>query len=89
VPLIAVDEVAGAWVAGAVVAADVAELLVPEFPLVAFFVATGFALFVAAAVAFESATAALEDDDEADAFDFAPDPAIGAPAIFIALVDPN
>jgi hypothetical protein len=46
-------------------------------------------LFVAAAVAFVVATAVLEDDDEADALDVAPDPATGAPAIFIALVDPN
>jgi hypothetical protein len=45
---------------------------------------------VAAADAFESATAALEEeDDEADAVDVTPDPATGAPAIFIALLDPN
>jgi hydroxymethylpyrimidine/phosphomethylpyrimidine kinase len=52
----------------------------------------GFALFVAVAVAFDVVTAALEefeDDDEADAVDVTPDPATGAPAIFIALVDPN
>jgi hypothetical protein len=30
-----------------------------------------------------------EDDDEADALDVAPVPAIGAPAMFIALVVPN
>jgi hypothetical protein len=53
-----------------------------------FFVATGLALFVAAAVAFVVA-AALEDDDEADALDVAPGPAIGPPAMLIALVDPN
>jgi uncharacterized membrane protein YvlD (DUF360 family) len=90
VPLIA------AAVAGAVVAAavGVAELLAPEFPLAGvfvapvFFVATGLALFVAAAVAFVVA-AALEDDDEADALDVAPGPAIGPPAMLIALVDPN
>jgi hypothetical protein len=85
--LIDAEFVAGAVVAGAcaaagaLVAALVAAAVAPEL-----FV--GFALFVAAAVAFESATAALEDD-EADALDVAPDPAIGAPAIFIALVDPN
>jgi hypothetical protein len=55
----------------------------------------GFALCVAVAVAFDVVTAALEeleeleDDDEADALDVAPDPATGAPAILIALVDPN
>jgi hypothetical protein len=65
--------VAGAWVAGAVVAPAA-----PEFSL-------GFALFVAAAVALVVA----EDDDEADALDVAPVPAIGAPAMFIALVVPN
>jgi hypothetical protein len=81
--LIAVDEVAGAWVAGAVVAADVAELLVPEFPLVAFFVASGFAPLVAGAFA------VAEVDDEADATAVAPDPVTGAPAMLIALVDPN
>jgi hypothetical protein len=61
-------------------------LFVPEL-----FVATGLAFFVAAAVALDSAaTAVLEDDeDEADAVDVTPDPATGAPAIFIALVDPN
>jgi hypothetical protein len=31
----------------------------------------------------------LEDDDEADAVDITPEPAIGPPAIFIALVVPN
>jgi hypothetical protein len=30
-----------------------------------------------------------EDDDEADALDVAPGPAIGPPAMFIALVVPN
>jgi hypothetical protein len=49
----------------------------------------GFALFVAAAVAFVVAVALAEDEDEADALDVAPVPAIGAPAIFIALVVPN
>jgi hypothetical protein len=80
--LIDAEFVAGACVAaGAVLSATVAPELF-----------AGFALFVAAAVAFESATAALEefeDGDEADALDVAPDPATGAPAIFIALVDPN
>jgi hypothetical protein len=81
VPLILVFEavvgavVAGACVAGAVVAPAAAELLV------------GFALFVATAVALVVALA--EDDDEADALDVAPVPAIGPPAIFIALVVPN
>jgi hypothetical protein len=86
VPLIA------AGVAGAVVAAavGVAELLAAEFPLagvfvaLAFFVATGFELFVAAAVAF-----AEDDDDEADALAVVSAPAIGAPAMLIALVDPS
>ena len=79
VPLIA------AGVAGAVVAAavGVAELLAAEFELagvfvaLAFFVATGFAAEVA------------EDDDEADALAVVSAPAIGAPAMLIALVDPN
>jgi high-affinity Fe2+/Pb2+ permease len=85
--LIALGDVAGACVAGAVVAAVVAELL-PEFPLLAFFVATGFALFVAAAVVFvEEAVAA--DDDEADATAVVSGPAVEPPAILIALVDPN
>jgi len=54
-------------------------------------VATGLALFVAAAVALVVATAAAveEDDDEADALDVAPGPVTGPPAIFIALVVPN
>jgi CBS domain containing-hemolysin-like protein len=86
--LIAVDDVVGACVAGAVVAAAVAELLVPEFPLVAFFVATGFALFVAAAVVFVE-EAVTEVDDEADATAVAPCPAAGAPAMLIARVAPN
>jgi acyl-CoA reductase-like NAD-dependent aldehyde dehydrogenase len=79
VPLILVFEVvaaalvAGACVAGAVVAPAAAELLV------------GFALFVAVALV----VALAEDDDEADALDVAPVPAIGAPAMFIALVVPN
>ena len=83
VPLIA------AAVAGAVVAAavGVAELLAAEFPLAgvfvapALFVATDFAALVAAEVA--------EDDDEADALAVVSAPAIGAPAMLIALVDPN
>jgi hypothetical protein len=65
-------------------AGSVATLFVPE-P----FVATGLAFFVATTVAFELATAVFEEDDEADAVDVTPDPAIGAPAIFITLVDPN
>jgi hypothetical protein len=88
VPLIA------AAVAGAVVAAavGVAELLAPEFPLAGvfvapvFFVATGLALFVAAALV---VALALEDDDEADALEVAPGPVTGPPAMFIALVVPN
>ena len=87
VPLIA------AAVAGAVVAAavGVAELLAAEFPLAgvfvapAFFVSTGLPAVVAAAVALVVA----EDDDEADALAVVSAPAIGAPAMFIALVDPN
>jgi hypothetical protein len=80
--LIEAEFVAGACVAaGAVLSATAAPELF-----------AGVALFVAAAVAFVVATAALEeleDDDEADAVDVTPDPATGAPAIFIALVDPN
>jgi hypothetical protein len=50
----------------------------------------GFALFVAEAVALVVATALEEDDDdEADALDVTPAPAIGPPAMFIALVVPN
>jgi hypothetical protein len=93
VPLILVFE----FVAGAVVAAavGVAELLAAEFPpacaFVAppFFVATGLALFVAAAVDLVVALAVAEDDDEADALDVAPGPVTGPPAMFIALVVPN
>ena len=78
-PLIAAEFVAGACVAaGAVLSAAVAPELF-----------AGFALFVAAAVALAVAAAFDDDDDEADAVDVTPDPAIGAPAIFIALVDPN
>jgi uncharacterized membrane protein len=87
VPLIA------AVVAGAVVAAavGVAELLAAEFPLAgvfvapALFVATGFAAVVALLVEAEDD----EDDDEADALAVVSAPAIGAPAMLIALVDPN
>ena len=87
VPLIA------AGVTGAVVAAAVggAELLAAEFALAgvfvapAFFVATGLAAAVALLVAAEVA----EDDDEADALAVVSAPAIGAPAMLIALVDPN
>jgi hypothetical protein len=70
-------------------AVGVAELLAAEFPLAgvfvapAFLVATGFAALVAAGVAF------AEDDDEADATAVVSAPAIGAPAMLIALVDPN
>jgi hypothetical protein len=82
--------------AGAVVAAVVgdAELLAAEFPLAgvfvapALFVATGFELLVAAAVALVVA-AEVADDDEADALAVISAPAIGAPAMLIALVDPN
>jgi adenosylmethionine-8-amino-7-oxononanoate aminotransferase len=78
--------VAGACVAtGAVVAEFVAAVVAPEL-------FAGFALFVAAAVAFVVATAVLEefeDDDEADALCVVSTPATGAPAILIALVDPN
>jgi hypothetical protein len=79
VPLILVFEVvagtvvAGACVAGAVVAPTAPELLV------------GFALFVAVALV----VALADDDDEADALDVAPSPAVGPPAMFIALVVPN
>jgi hypothetical protein len=80
--LIAAGVVAAACVAPASAAgAVVAELLVPEFPLAAFFVATGFALFVAVVVA--------EADDEADATAVVSGPAVEPPAIFIALLDPN
>jgi hypothetical protein len=79
VPLILVFEpVAGAVLAGACVAGAVVAAVVPEFLV-------GRALFVAEAVAL----ALAEDDDEADALDVAPGPAIGPPAIFIALVVPN
>jgi predicted outer membrane lipoprotein len=94
VPLILVFEfVAGTVVAGAVVAAVVAvgaagaTSFVPEL-----LVATGLALFVAAAVALVVALAledVEEDDDEADALDVAPGPVTGPPAMFIALVVPN
>ena len=79
VPLIA------AGVAGAVVAAavGVAELLAAEFPLAGVFVALAF--LVATGLAAEVA----EDDDEADALAVVSAPAIGAPAMLIALVDPN
>ena len=88
-PLILVFEfVAGAVVAGAVVASAVAAgatWFVPEL-----LVATGLALFVAAAVAFVvAAAAAVVDDDEADALDVAPGPVTGPPAMLIALVVPN
>ncbi len=76
------EVVAGAVVAGACVAGAVVPAVAPELLL-----ATGLALFVAAAVAL--ALALAEDDDEADALDVAPGPAIGPPAIFIALVVPN
>jgi purine-cytosine permease-like protein len=66
----------------------VATSFVPEL-----FVATGLALFVAAAVAFAVALALAlaleEDDDEADALDVAPGPVTGPPAMLIALVVPN
>ncbi len=54
-------------------------------------VATGLALFVAAAVALvvALAVALAVDDDEADALDVAPGPVTGPPAILIALVVPN
>ena len=84
-PLILVFEfVAGAVVAGAVVAsagAVVAAAVAPEL-----FV--GLALFVAVALAVALALEEV-DDDEADALDVAPGPAIGPPAMFIALVVPN
>jgi hypothetical protein len=90
VPLILVFEfVAGAVVAAAVVAsavavgAVVAAAVAPEL-----FVATGFAFFVAAAVALVVALA-LAEDDEADALDVAPCPVTGPPAMLIALVDPS
>jgi hypothetical protein len=87
--LIAAGVVAAACVTPASAAgAVVAELLVPEFPLLAFFVATGFALFVAAAVVFVE-EAVAEVDDEADATAVVSGPAVEPPAILIALVDPN
>jgi hypothetical protein len=85
VPLIAAGA-AGADVAAAV---GFAELLAAEFPLagvfvaLALFVATGFA----AAVALFAVVA--EVDDEADALAVVSAPAIRAPAMLIALVDPN
>ncbi len=83
VPLILVFEVvAGAVVAGACVAGAVVAAVVPEFLV-------GLALFFAVAVAFVVALALAEDDDEADALDVAPGPAIGPPAMLIALVVPN
>jgi hypothetical protein len=83
VPLIA------AAVAGAVVAAavGVAELLAAEFPLAGVFVAPAF--FVATGLAAAVALLVAEDDDEADALAVVSAPAIGAPAMLIALVDPN
>jgi hypothetical protein len=94
VPLILVFEfVAGAVVAGAVVAAAVAAVAAGSVVAAAVapepFVATGLALFVAAAVALVVALALAEDDDEADALDVAPGPVTGPPAMFIALVVPN
>ncbi len=84
-PLILVFEfVAGAVVAGAVVGSAGATWFVPEL-----LVATGFALFVSAAVALVVALAVAEDYDEADALDVAPGPVTGPPAILIALVVPN
>ena len=80
VPLIAAD-VAGAVVAAAV---GVAELLAAEFPLAGVFVAPAF--FVATGLA---AVVAFAEDDEADALAVVSAPAIGAPAMLIALVDPN
>ncbi len=74
---------AGACVAaGAVVAAVVAAAVAAEL-------FAGFELF-AAAVALAVAAAVDElDDDEADAVAVVSAPATGAPAIFIALLDPN
>ena len=93
-PLILVFEfVAGAVVAGAVVASAVAvgevvaAAVAPELLL-----ATGLALFVAAAGALVVALAledVEEDDDEADALDVAPGPVTGPPAMLIALVVPS
>jgi hypothetical protein len=86
VPLILVFEfVAGAVVAGAVVAAVASAVAVAA--AVAFLLATGLALFVP--VAFVVATELAEEDDEADALDVAPGPVTGPPAMFIALVVPN
>jgi hypothetical protein len=78
--MLLVELAAGACVAaGAAVSAAVAP---------AFFVATGFELLVAA-VAFAVAAFDELDEDEADAVDVTPDPATGAPAMLIALLDPN
>ncbi len=71
--------------AGACVAAGavVSVVVTPEL-------FAGFELLVAAAVAFAAAAAVDElDDDEADALAVVSAPATGAPAMFIALLDPN
>jgi hypothetical protein len=80
--LIEVVDAAGACVPGASAAGAV--VFAPALD----FVATGFELLVA--VALVVATAVFEEDEvEADALDVTPDPAIGPPAILIALVVPN
>jgi hypothetical protein len=92
VPLILVFEfVAGAVVAGAVVASAVAAAVVAAAVAPELLLATGFELLVAAALAFVVAfvVAAADEDDEADALAVVSAPAIGAPAMFIALVVPN
>ena len=75
--------VAGACVAGAA-GEVVAELILPELALVGFFVETGLAAVVAAALF-------VVEDDEAGATSAVPEltPAAGAPAMLIALVLPN
>ncbi len=71
--------------AGACVAAGAAVSVAVAAELFA-----SFELLVAAAVALAVAAAVDElDDDEADAVDVTPDPATGAPAMLIALLDPN
>ncbi len=73
--------------AGACVAAGAAVSIAVAPELFA-----GFELLVAAAVAFALTVAAAvdcADDDEADALAVVSAPATGAPAMLIALLDPN
>ena len=79
--MLLVELAAGACV---VSGAAVSVAVVPEL-------FAGFELFVAAAVALAVAAAAVDelDDDEADALAVVSAPATGAPAMLIALLDPN